>query len=320
MSKKIKNLDEALYQFPSDGSESKEKILNDIMQRANSPIPRKFLYRKHIMAAVSLCLVIVVIGNFNVIASSINKIINIFWIDENIIMNEVRTNRLNDFIDARISAGLPSVNGVDAVDDGSMEYQILLKPVQTPCYVYLHYYRGYIKALMLDEQTDNIDEVNEWLTNNGGIVAMAAETPEEAAQLLSGSSVSVVPKKIREGMGCKLPDYLPDGRKSGNVIQYNENLSTVNITYFYEGKAGFDTRGEIDNYIALGITDTTTKFSKNLIANLAVTKPIETERINGHEVYISDAYYVWENNGFVYVLYSTFTTHEENIKIIENMR
>jgi hypothetical protein len=91
------------------------------------------------------------------------------------------------------------------------------------------------------------------------------------------------------------------------------------MTYFYKGKAYFDTSGELENYITIGIINLETEFGKNLSSNLTVTKNIEICEVNGWNVYFSDGYYVWKANGFIYVLYSISTTHEENIKIIENM-
>ena len=319
---KSKKLDDALYQFADDGSDRKDAILKNVMQKINLPIKPKIRYRKHIIAAVSLCLVIVVIGNFNVIASSINKVISTLFPAENIMINEINTNYLRELIDARLSEGKGMADTADVADDGSLEYQILFKPVETPCYVYLHYYRGYLKTITLDKQTKNIEEVEDWLRNNAGIVARVAETPEEAAQFFeNGSSVTIILEQLRTVMGgdCMIPDYLPDG-KSGNTVQYNKDMSRVNITYFYKGSADFDTSGEINNYIVVDITKADTIYSENLIANLTVTQTIKTEHINGYDVYISDAYYVWKNNGFVYVLYSACTTHDENMKIIENMK
>lgn len=321
-----KKLDDALYEFSGDGSESKEKIFSNISQKVNSPVTSKYRYRKHIAAAVSLCLIITIIGSFNVIASSINKIINTFFPTESVMMNEIGENTLQDIIDARISANHNMVDTEDVEDDGSLVYQILYKPVETPCYVYLHYYRGYLKTLTLDKNTKNIKEIEEWLKNNGGIIARVAGTPKEAAKLFEGNgAVSITPEKIREVMGddCMLPDYLPDGKNNGNVIQYNEDFSTVNITYFCKGTVDFypdSKKGKTPNYITLGIADINNKFGKNLTANLAVSKNIEISEINGWDVYISDGYYVWQTDGFAYVLYTTSSTHEEIIKIIENMK
>ena len=320
-----KKLDEALYQFANDGTESKEKVLNHVMQKINSPVKPKIKYGKYVTVAISLCLIITISANFNVIADSISNILNTLFPAENIMMNEIHTNRFEELLDASLYSAREAGTAI-VLDEDSIEYQLVygpLEPVETPCYVYLFYYRGYLKAIVLDEKTDNIKEIEEWLRINGGIVAKAANTPEEAAKILdSGGSVRITLAKIREVMGddCMLPVYLPDGRKSGNIIQYNENIGTVNITYFYEGKADFDLNGQLENYIALGITNTVGEFGKNLTANLTVTKNIEVSQINGYDVYISDGYYVWEYKGFVYVLYTTFATHEENVKLIENMK
>ena len=317
-----KKLDDALYQFTDDGADSKEKILNNILQKANSPVKSKIRYGKYATAAVSLCLIIVISTNFNVIADSINNIIRTLFPSETIMMNEINANSLQELIDARIS------ETDDVPDKNSIEYQLVydFEPAETPCYVYLFYYRGYLKAIVLDQRTKNIKEVEEWLKNNGGIVARAASTPEEAAQILDGNgSVSITPEKLRIAMGdgFMLPGYFPDGRRGGNVIQYDEDIGTVNITYFYEESVDFypeQTGGITPNYISLGITNAAAEFGKNLTANLAVTKNIEMSKINGYDVYTSDGYYVWEHKGFVYVLYSTNISHEEMMKIIENMK
>ena len=313
-----KKLDEDLYKFAGDGADKKDEIFNNIMQKVNSTFKPKIRlqYKKYVTAAVAACLLIAIIGNFNVIADSINKLVNTFFPAENIMMNELNENTLQEIIDARIAA---DIDFEDIEDDGSIVYQILYKEVETPCYVYLHYYRGYLKALILDKKTKNIKEVEEWLRNYGGIVAKVAETPKEAEKFFEeiGNAVSIRPAEIKQAMGdgCMMPVYLPDGR-NGNIVQYNENISNVNITYFYPGKT--DIGG--NNYVALGIADTNNQFGKNIIANLAVSKNIKIIQINGWDVYISDGYYVWKTDGFAYVLYSTCTTHEENIKIIENMQ
>ena len=310
-------LEDALYRFSDDGVDRKEEVFKNIIQKTNLPVKPKIRYGRYVAAAVSLCFIIGLIGgNFNAVASSINQIINTIWPDKAIMMNEIGNNRLRDIIDMRISGS------ADTVSEDSLEYQILYKPVQTPCYIYLFYYRGYLKSIILDEQTDNLDEINEWLENNAGIVALAADTPEEAARFLeSGEVTRIKPSDIKTVMGdvCMLPVYLPDGRSPGNIIQYHKNFSTVSMTYFYKGKADFDTSGKLENYITIEIINLDTEFGKNLSSNLAVTKNIEICEVNGWDVYFSDGYYVWKTNGFIYVLYSISTMHEENIKIIKNM-
>lgn len=306
-----------LYLFADNGQDRKDEVFKNVIQKIDTPV--KFKLKRLIPAAISLCLIIALICNFNIIARSISNIIG------TIMMNEIEYNNLQELLD--LSLYTAQISGTAIVlDENSIEYQIVygtLESVEKPCYIYMFYYRGYLKWLIFDEDTKNIDEIEEWLRTNGGIVARAASVPEEAAVILSNSgSVRITPAKIREIMGndCVLPSYLPNSKKSGNIIQYSENIGTINITYFFEGKADFDPNGAIENYIALGITKTDTEYSKNLTANLTVTEDIEINQINGYDVYIADGYYVWEQNSLIYVLYTTFAPHEEVIKIIENMK
>lgn len=307
-------LDEDLYNFADNGTDKKDEILRTIMRK--TPVRPKIRYGKYVAAAISACLIIAVIGNFNVIANSISNIINTLWPAESIMMNELGTNTLQELIDARIAA---NINPADIEDDGSIVYQILYKPVETPCYVYAFYYRGHLTCLVLDKNTKNINEVEEWLRNNGGIVAKLAETPKEAAKLFEeGGSTKIIPSsEIKQvmGNGCMLPGYLPEG-EDNSIAQYNENISYVNIKYLYEVVTDITT----NKFISLTITNTNNKLGSSLIANLAVTKNIEITQINGWDVYISDSYYVWKADGFVYVLYLNNFPHEEGLKIIENMR
>jgi len=303
----------------SIGEETENRILEKIQQKLKTQKKRQALKFKPVFITAAAVIIIIIGANFNVIADSVNKLINTFFPAGNIMMNELSENTLTEIIDARIASGEHFGDTSDVEDDGSILYQILYKEVETPCYVYLYYYKGYLKSLTLDKNTKNIKEVDEWLRNYGGIAAKVAETPEEAANFFEeiGIAVSIKPAEIKQvmGDGCMTPDYLPDGR-NGNIGQYNENISTVNITYFYQGKT--DIGG--NNYISLGIADINNKFGKNLTANLAVGKNIEITQVNGWDVYISDGYYVWKADGFAYVLYSTCTSLEESIKIIENMK
>jgi sortase B len=227
-----------------------------------------------------------------------------------VIMTQVSNNYLRDWADTGV------------MKNDVAQFQFLYNEAITPCYIYAFYYRGYVKSVTLDEQTENLDEIQEWLKNTG-IVAMAADNPEDAARLRNSKNKSIRYSEIKTfmGDGCMLPDYLPDSKIDGiETIQYYEDFSDINITYTFKGFADYDPEKKINNYIALNITNTNNKSSQILLTNLAVTQNIEINQINGCDVYSSDGYYVWENKGYIYVMYSTFTTHDENIKIIENMK
>ncbi|MGN1409675.1 MAG: hypothetical protein ACI4XJ_05810 [Eubacteriales bacterium] len=308
-------LEDAIRRLYGDGSDKKDEIYNKIIAEAQkkplgcSASSRSFPKRRYIAAAIALCCIATLSIGGKAIAGSVMNFIRSVRVGERVQMNELAADFDENFRAAR-----------ECTDPDSIEYQIFTKPVETPCYLFRFYYKGYSKLIILDKDTENLGEVSDWLRENLGIVGMAAETEEEAKAYLenvqNGSrSISYGEIKERMGEGCLLPSYLPDGMVGGKIVQYNEYLGSVNISYIY----GANEEKGYNDFISLEIQSEDTKFGKNLIASLSVNEQISTEKIGGWDVYHSGGYYVWCSDGFLYVLCSEFAGEETCVKIIRNM-
>ena len=308
-------LEDAIRRLYGDGSDKKDEIYNKIIADAQKKSPkhsaafRSFPTRRYIAAAIVLCCIATLSLSGKAIAGSVMNFIRSVKVGARVQMNELAADFEENLRSAR-----------ECSDPDSIEYQIFSKPVETPCYLFRLYYKGYAKLIILDEDTKNLGEVTDWLRENLGIVGMAAETVEEAEAYLENSQVGnqrIAYGEIKEkmGEGCLLPSYLPEGMVGGKIVQYNEYLGSVNISYIY--KANED--NGYNDFISLDIQSEDSKFGKNLITSLTVNEQISTKKIGSWDVYHSGGYYVWCNDGFLYVLYSEFASDDICMKIIKNM-
>lgn len=305
--------DELLRDFADNGEDKKSEIYKRIMSEAEKtdvikPV-KKSVSRRYAAAAVAVCLIAVFAVNAEAVVGYAAKFIRSVMPNDSIQMNEISVDYAGIISAARANT-----------DPDSIEYQIFNKPVHTPCYVFSFYYKGYRKAIVLDKDTDNLDEIEDWLRNNIGVVGMAADSEEEAAEYLANmkkgkTEIKYAEIKDKMGDGCKLPTYLPGGEKYSRVIQYNEYFSAVSISYLYDAN---EEKGYND-FISLEIIGGT-DFGGSLVSSMAVSESVAEVKIGGFDVYHADGYYVWSDGGFVYVLYSEFADYDQCVKIIEGMK
>ena len=147
-------LDELLRDFADNGEDKKSEIYKRIMSEAEKtdvikPL-KKSVSRRYAAAAVAVCLIAVFAVNAEAVVGYAAKFIRSVMPNDSIQMNEISVDYAGIISAARANT-----------DPDSIEYQIFNKPVHTPCYVFSFYYKGYRKAIVLDKDTDNLDEIED---------------------------------------------------------------------------------------------------------------------------------------------------------------
>ena len=337
-----KNLDESIRDFADNGEGSMNKVYQTAMHKAKSPRRARLHIPRYIAAAVSVCMVILICSNFTTIANAVNYLLDMIRIEDTIAMVQVSSNRLEKLIDQQIS--LRTVNH-DTIHDKQtvfyededfkahlletdpIAYQIIYEEVETPCYIYIYSYHGYKKAIVMDKDTKNIKEIDEWLQTNAGIVSKITDNVRDAKKLLNEIEYRKIEySQIHEVLDgeYRLPNYFPQqvNGKYRDTIQGDAKLRGIIISYTCEGEVKFYPslpEYTAPNYITLSIEKIDTQFNIMSNTSIAIENEVSIHSINEIDIYIADNYYVWKNGEFLYVLYTTSVEQSEMLKMIESM-